>query len=310
MPTVVLAGTLDTKGHEYAFVRDRLREHGVDVLLVDVGVYAPQVEPDVSREEVARAAGEDAQALADAGDRGEATEAMGRGAAALLLALHEQGRLDGVLGLGGSGGSSIVTAAMRALPVGVPKLMVSTLASGDTRPYVGAVRRHDDVFGRRHRRDQLGLGAHPGQRRRRHGRHGRRDRCRRHLRRTGPLVGGDDVRRHHAVRDAGRASGSKRAGYEVLVFHATGTGGRTMEGLVGDGLLAGVLDITTTELADELVGGVLSAGPDRLEAAGRCRRTAGGLARRARHGELRRRATRCRSGSRDATSTRTTRPSR
>jgi len=139
MPTIVLAGTLDTKGHEYGFLRDRVREQGADVLLVDVGVYAPQIEPDVSREEVARAAGEDADALADTGDRGAATEAMGRGAAALLTRLHDEGRLDGVLGIGGSGGSSIVTTAMRALPVGVPKLMVSTLASGDTRPYVGAV---------------------------------------------------------------------------------------------------------------------------------------------------------------------------
>ena len=104
MPTVVLVGTLDTKGHEYAFLRDRVREHGVDVLLVDVGVYAPQVEPDISRQEVARAVGEDTQTLADSGDRGEATAAMGRGAAALLLALHEQGRLQGVLGLGGSAG--------------------------------------------------------------------------------------------------------------------------------------------------------------------------------------------------------------
>ena len=264
MPTVVLAGTLDTKGHEYAFLRERVLEHGVDVLLVDVGVYAPQVEPDISREEVAAAAGEDVQRLADAGDRGEATRAMGRGAAAMLQRLHEQGRLQGVIGLGGSGGSSIVTTAMRSLPVGVPKLMVSTLASGDTRPYVGAV----DVTMTYSVVDIAGInsvsarilsnaaGAIAGM-----------------VRATvppmehRPLVGASMF----GVTTAGVTRARERLeelGYEVLVFHATGTGGQSMENLVSGGFLAGVLDLTTTELADELVGGVLSAGPDRLEAAG------------------------------------------
>ena len=264
MPTVVLAGTLDTKGHEYAFLRDRLREQGVDVLLVDVGVHPPQVEPDISREEVARAAGEDATALADAGDRGAATEAMGRGAAALLGRLHDEGRLDGVLGIGGSGGSSIVTTAMRALPVGVPKLMVSTLASGDTRPYVGAV----DVTMMYSVVDIAGInsisariltnaaGAIAGM-----------------VRATvpalehKPLVGASMF----GVTTPGVTRARERLeelGYEVLVFHATGTGGQSMENLIAGGFLAGVLDLTTTELADELVGGVLSAGPERLTAAG------------------------------------------
>jgi uncharacterized protein (UPF0261 family) len=264
MPTVALAGTLDTKGHEYAFLRDRLLEQGVDVLLVDVGVFAPQVEPDVSREEVARAAGEDAGALAGAGDRGAATEAMGRGAAALLTRMHGEGRLDGVLGVGGSGGSSIVTTAMRALPVGVPKLMVSTLASGDTRPYVGAV---DvtmmysvvDISGINSISAQIltnAAGAMAGM-----------------VKAVvpplehKPLIGASMF----GVTTPGVTRARERLeelGYEVLVFHATGTGGQSMEALVDGGFLAGVLDMTTTELADELVGGVLSAGPDRLEAAG------------------------------------------
>ena len=264
MPTVVLAGTLDTKGHEYAFLCDRVREHGVNVLLVDVGVYAPQVEPDISREEVARAAGEDARTLAESGDRGRATAAMGRGAAALLLTLHEQGRLQGVLGLGGSGGSSIVTTAMRALPLGVPKLMVSTVASGDTRPYVGAV----DVTMMYSVVDIAGInsvsarilsnaaGAIAGM-----------------VHATvpplehRPLIGASMF----GVTTPGVTRARERLeelGYEVLVFHATGTGGQSMENLVAGGFLAGVLDVTTTELADDLVGGVLSAGPDRLEAAG------------------------------------------
>jgi uncharacterized protein (UPF0261 family) len=264
MPTVALAGTLDTKGHEYAFLRDRLLEQGVDVLLVDVGVHPPQVEPDVGREEVARAGGEDVHALAEAGDRGAATEAMGRGAAALLVRLHGEGRLDGVLGVGGSGGSSIVTTAMRALPVGVPKLMVSTLASGDTRPYVGAV---DvtmmysvvDISGINSISAQIltnAAGAVAGM-----------------VRAVvpplehKPLIGASMF----GVTTPGVTRARERLeelGYEVLVFHATGTGGQSMEALVEGGFLAGVLDLTTTELADDLVGGVLSAGPDRLEAAG------------------------------------------
>src|SRR6185312_2510169 len=140
MATVVLVGTLDTKGVEYGFLRDRLREAGVDVVLVDAGVLGePQIEPDVSREEVARAAGADHAELARAADRGAAVDVMGRGAAAVLERLHGEGRVDGVAAIGGSGNSSIAACAMRALPVGVPKLIVSTVASGDTRPYVGAL---------------------------------------------------------------------------------------------------------------------------------------------------------------------------
>ncbi|MEJ7873173.1 MAG: Tm-1-like ATP-binding domain-containing protein [Rubrobacteraceae bacterium] len=133
MTVVVLVGTLDTKGVEYGFLRDRLRENGVETLLVDAGILGdPRVEPDVTREEVARAAGTDIEGLARAGDRGVAVAAMARGAGEVVKRLHAEGRLDGVVGLGGSGGSSLVTRAMRELPVGVPKLMVSTVASGDT----------------------------------------------------------------------------------------------------------------------------------------------------------------------------------
>ena len=264
MPTIVLAGTLDTKGHEYAYLRDRVREHGVDVLLVDVGVYDPQVEPDVSRHEVAEAAGADADELAAAGDRGEATTAMGRGAAVVLQRMHEEGRLDGVLGLGGSGGSSIVTTGMRALPVGVPKLMVSTLASGDTRPYVGAV----DVTMMYSVVDISGVNSVS---------------ARIMANAAGAIAGMVQSTvppmEHHQLVGASMFGVTTAAvtrarerleelGYEVLVFHATGTGGQSMEALVQGGFFAVVLDLTTSELADVLVGGVLSAGPDRLEAAG------------------------------------------
>ena len=266
MATVVLVGTLDTKGSEYAFLRDRVREHGVDVILVDCGIMGPPLaEPDVTRETVAAAAGADVAALAAAGDRGAAVATMGEGAAVVVSRLHAEGRLDGILGLGGSGNSSLVTHAMRALPVGVPKLMVSTVASGDTRPYVGAV---DiammysvvDISGINRISAQIMTNA------------------------AGMIAGavkakvppGDGEKPLIGATMFGVTTSSvttarerlEELGYEVLVFHATGTGGQSMEALARGGFLAGVLDITTTELADELVGGVLSAGPDRLEAAG------------------------------------------
>ena len=119
MSTVVLLGTLDTKGGEYAFLRDRLLEHGVDVLVVDAGVHEPVgLEPDMSRDLVAFAAGTDVTALAEAGDRGAAVTAMAEGAERVVLGLYARGQLDGILALGGSGGSSIAARAMRALPVG------------------------------------------------------------------------------------------------------------------------------------------------------------------------------------------------
>src|SRR5438105_5029046 len=139
MPTVVLVGTLDTKGKEYDYLRSRVIADGCDVIMVDAGILgSPQTSADVTREQVAVAAGADVQALAAAGDRGAAVQKMAEGATAIVLRLYGEGRLQGILGLGGSGGSSLVTRAMQALPVGVPKLMVSTMASGDTRPYVGA----------------------------------------------------------------------------------------------------------------------------------------------------------------------------
>ena len=266
MATVVLVGTLDTKGNEYAFLRDRVLEHGVDVVLVDTGIMGePLAEPDVSREEVAAAAGADVHALAAAGDRGAAVAAMARGASEIVRRLHADGRLDGVLGLGGSGNSALVCEAMRALPVGVPKLMVSTVASGDTRPYVGAtdvamMYSVVDIAGVNRISAQImtnaaGMiagavkGAVPD------------------LGAEKPLIGATMFGVTTPCVTTARER-LEELGYEVLVFHATGTGGQSMEALAKGGFLAGVLDATTTELADELVGGVLSAGPDRLEAAG------------------------------------------
>ncbi len=266
MATVVLVGTLDTKGHEYAYLRDRIREHGVDVLLVDCGILGePLVEPGVSRHEVAEAAGADVASLAATGDRGAAVETMARGVAEVLKRLHDDGRLDAVAGLGGSGGSSLVTYGMRQLPVGVPKLMVSTVASGDTRPYVGA----SDVTMMYSVVDIAGInqisarilsnaaGAIAGM-----AKAGAPE-----MAGAKPLVGATMF----GVTTPGVTAARERLeelGYEVLVFHATGTGGQSMEALMKGGFITASLDMTTTELADELGGGVLSAGPDRLEAAG------------------------------------------
>jgi uncharacterized protein (UPF0261 family) len=264
MATVVLLGTLDTKGKEYDHLRARLLEQGVDVVVVDAGVFDPQMDADVTREEVAAAAGADASALAAAGDRGAAVDAMGRGAAEVVRRLHEEGRLDGILTVGGSGNSSIAAQAMRALPVGVPKLLVSTLASGDTRPYVGA---NDvtmtysvvDISGLNRISERIlanAAGAIAGMAKMEVTEGGGK-----------PLIGATmfGVTTPAVTRARERL---EELGYEVLVFHATGTGGQSMEALARGGFLAGVLDLTTTELADDLVGGVLSAGPDRLEAAG------------------------------------------
>jgi len=264
MPTVVLVGTLDTKGNELAYLRDRVRDHGVDVLLVDAGVFEPQVETDITHDEVARAAGEDVSELASRGDRGAAVTAMALGAAEVARRLLADGRLDAIAGVGGSGNSAIATSAMRALPVGVPKLMVSTLASGDTRPYVGAV----DVTMTYSVVDISGINSISA----------------RILANAAGAIAGMAKATVPPVAEKPLVAATmfgvttpcvtrarerlEELGYEVLVFHATGTGGQSMEALARGGYLAGVLDVTTTELADDLVGGVLSAGPDRLEAAG------------------------------------------
>jgi uncharacterized protein (UPF0261 family) len=268
---VLLIGTLDTKGAEFAFVRDRLHAAGVSTLVIDAGVTGPPAfEPDVPRERVYAAAGTTSDAVRRANDRGKAIEAAARGAARLAAELAAQ--IDGVLSLGGSAGTTIGTAAMRALPFGVPKLMVSTLASGQVKQYVGVrdvLMMHSvvDISGlNRVSRVVLAnaadamIGMVKG--RQAHGWQpvGLPDK---------PIVTATMFGVTTPCVEAARRH-LEAAGYEVLVFHATGTGGMTMESFVRDGLVRGVLDLTTTELADELVGGILTAGRDRLTAAGLC----------------------------------------
>lgn len=266
MPTIALLGTMDTKGVEHGFVAEQIRARGHRTLVIDLGTDAsPQIQPDITREEVARVAGLDLAALVARHDRGEAVAAMSQAAPAILSKLHAEGRIDGVISLGGGGGTAIATAGMRALPLGFPKLMVSTLASGNTAQYVGV----KDIVMMPSIVDVAGLN-----------RISRQILCRA----AGAICGmveaqvpaaqdkpiivasmfgntTECVQRAKAILEG--------AGYEVLVFHATGTGGRTMESLIESGLVAGVLDVTTTEWADEFVGGFLGAGPNRLEAAAR-----------------------------------------
>lgn len=266
MPTLAILGTMDTKGDEHAFVAELIRQRGHGVLVIDVGTMdEPRLKPDITRAEVATAAGVDFAALASKKDRGEAVTTMSRGAPVVLAKLAVEKRIDGVISLGGGGGTAIATAAMRALPIGFPKLMVSTLASGNVAPYVGV----KDIVMFPSVVDVAGL-----------------NRISRQLlaRAAGAICGMVESQSATAAdkpiivaSQFGNTTPCiehakkilEAAGYEVVVFAATGTGGRTMESLVESGMVTGVLDITTTEWADELVGGVLTAGPTRLEAAAR-----------------------------------------
>ena len=264
--TVCIVGTMDTKGVEFSFIKSQIESTGVSTCVINTGILGePQLTSDVSADEVAQAGGSSLQALRDEGDRGNSVSVMAQGAAALVAEKHAAGEIDGIISLGGSAGTTIGTTAMQAVPVGVPKLMVSTLASGDTSPYVQSkdicmMYSVVDIAGINRLSRQILANA------------------------AGAIVGMANAEAPAATEDKPLIAATmfgvttpcvtkardilEEAGYEVLVFHATGTGGQAMEDLVKGGFLVGVLDVTTTELADELVGGILSAGPDRLEAAG------------------------------------------
>ena len=266
--TIAIVGCLDTKGDEIGYLKRVVEGQGQRTHVVDTGVLGePVFAADTTADEVARAAGTTLAALRSRGDRGEAVEAMSEGAAGVARQLHDQGAIQGILAAGGSAGTTVGSAAMRALPVGFPKLMVSTLASGDVSPYVdtkditmmysvvdvaGINRISARILGNA-ARAVAAMAAGAGEEEEAAG--------------SRPLVAATMFGVTTPCVTAARKV-LEEAGYEVLVFHATGTGGRAMEGLIEDGYIAGVLDITTTELADELVGGILSAGPRRLTVAG------------------------------------------
>ena len=285
MPTIALLGTMDTKGHEHAFVAEIIRARGHRTLIIDLGTDGePQIAPDISREEAAALAGIDLAPIVARHDRGEAVAAMSKVAPVVLAKLQSEGKIDGVISLGGGGGTAIATAGMRALPLGFPKLMVSTLASGNTAQYVGVkdivmMPSIVDVAGLNRISRQIltrAAGAICGMVETLRSssssssktKQGEEDKEEAEKSGDKPIIVAsmfgnttDCVQRAKAILES--------AGYEVLVFHATGTGGKTMESLIESGLVAGVLDITTTEWADELCGGFLGAGPTRLEASAR-----------------------------------------
>jgi uncharacterized protein (UPF0261 family) len=264
--TILLIGTLDTKGAEYAYVCDLIVARGHRVLVLDGGVAgAPAFTPEVSATEVAEAGGGSLATLRAKGDRGMALDVMARGVANLAARLYAERRFNGVMAMGGSGGTSLGAAAMRVLPVGVPKLLLSTLASGDVQPFIGI----KDVTMMYSVVDIAGLNRL----------------SRRILANAAGAVCGMVEQALPAAADKPLIAATmfgvttpcvtalreqlERSGYEVLVFHATGSGGRSMESLIEAGFIAGVADVTTTEWCDELVGGVLGAGPNRLDAAAR-----------------------------------------
>lgn len=264
MATIAVLGTLDSKGEEHAFMAALITKHGHQALLIDVGTGGPAtVVPDITREQVAAASGLDLAALMAKKDRGECVVAMTQAAPILVAKLAAEGRIHGIISLGGGGGTAIGTAAMRALPLGFPKLMVSTLAAGNVAPYLGT----KDITMMPSISDVAGL-----------------NRLSRVIftRAAGAICGMVAVTPEvgaakplivasqfgnttTCVTEAKKVL--EAAGYEVLVFAATGTGGRIMESVIESGIVAGVLDLTTTEWADELVGGNLNAGPTRMDAA-------------------------------------------
>jgi uncharacterized protein (UPF0261 family) len=265
---ILLAGTLDTKGEEIAYLKQCLMEAGGSPLVIDVGVLgAPAFKPDVSRAEVAAEAGESIEELRTTADRGRGVTTMQRGLVAWVRKRQQSQPLAGMLAIGGSAGTAIATAAMRELPIGTPKIMVSTMASGNTRPYVGTcdicmMYSVADFTGlNRLTRAILSNAAHAMAGMARRG--DQQDAAAPERPLLAATMFGVTTPCVNRVKEL-----LEQKGYELLVFHATGTGGQAMEQLIRDGFVEGVLDITTTELADELVGGVLSAGPHRLEAAG------------------------------------------
>lgn len=264
MKTVAIAGTFDTKGNEYLYIKETFENMGFKTLTIHTGVFEPKFTPDVSNAEVAKAAGVNIDEIIEKKDRAYATEILSKAMEKLVPELFEQGKFDGIISFGGSGGTSLATPAMRALPIGVPKIMVSTVASGNTMQYIGT----SDLIMMPSVVDVSGLNsislkifnnaifAMAGM---------LSFEASKEVEKK-PLIGASMFGVTTPCVDAAREYMEKR-GYEVLVFHATGVGGQSMESLIEAGFIEGVLDLTTTEWADEIAGGVLSAGPKRLEAA-------------------------------------------
>lgn len=264
---IAIIGTLDTKGPEVAHIRDLIRAHGRDTIVIDPGVLGrPTVPADISREEVARAGGADLASLIAAGDKGRAMQVMIEGTTAVLARLYAEGEVGGAIAVGGGQGTAIGATAMQALPIGVPKVMVSTIASGRNvfEPYVGTT----DMTLMHSVADILGVNA-----------------VTRRVFGNAAAAVVAMAEANEAVQDSGkvaigvtmlglttpcvlRAKSRLEAwGYEIVGFHANGTGGRCLERLVREGLIRGVMDISTQELTGHVCHGLFDAGPERMTAA-------------------------------------------
>lgn len=263
---IVLLGTLDTKGVELQYIKDIIEAEGLESIVVDVGVMEQSLlKPDVLNTEVASATGENLEKLRIQQDRGKAVDVMMRGADLIVQEIFARGELEGIVSIGGSAGTTIATLAMQNLPVGIPKVMVSTMASGDTRPYVGVkditmMYSVIDISGINRLSHQIlsnAAYAITGM---------VKGRTKSIFLSDKPLIAATMFGVTTPCVTKAKEY-LEQQGYEVLVFHATGSGGKAMEGLIESGFISGVLDVTTTEWSDEIVGGVLSAGPHRLEAA-------------------------------------------
>lgn len=266
--TILVLGAFDVKGEEYAFVKTQIENQGCTTLTMNFGALGSTdfFPVDFENEAVAKAAGADLKQLVDNNDRGKALAVMAIGATKISLKLLADGKIDGVFGMGGSGGTSVIANAMRALPIGFPKLLISTVASGDTTIITGVkditmIPSIVDVAGLNPISEMVfkeGVGAICGMVKMDYTPSIKQK----------PVIAATmfgnttdcvNMCRESLVGD----------GFEVLVFHCTGTGGKTMESLVDDGFVSAVLDITTTEWADQICGGVFDAGPDRLSAPGK-----------------------------------------
>ena len=262
---MVLIGTLDTKGVEYEFARNRFQKAGLKTILINAGILGQSpIQSDVTNEQVALAGSSDLQTLKTKNDRGFAVSVMTKGVNQIVQDLYKKGELDAIFALGGSGGSTISSFAMRNLPIGVPKVLVSTLVSSNAASFVGEsdmalFASVVDIAGVNSLSAKVIANAVDA---------------------TIGMVNGEkvDIKNNRklvaasmfgvttqCVTDARKIL--EENDLEVITFHMTGTGGKSMENLIRQGFINAVLDVTTTEICDEIVGGTLSAGPDRLTAA-------------------------------------------
>lgn len=262
--TIGIIGAMDTKGIEFDFLKQEIERRGHDTLIIDTGVIGePRLQPDIARDQIAASGGTSIEELAARGDRGEAIAVMAAGAAKVVRGLYEQGAIQGIVGMGGTAGTIVASSAMRALPIGFPKVIISTVASGDTRGYIGTkdilmfpaivdvsgVNRISREIFTRAAGAVCGMVSSTVQ-----------------PAADKPMIAASMFGNTTQCVDRARL-GMEQYDYEVLVFHCTGTGGQTLDSLAADRYISGILDLTTTEWADEIAGGVFAAGPNRGDAA-------------------------------------------